>query len=95
MSIFLAGCGAHSFGQEEPKLRLLLLITTTEQVCLLPKPKNTPHGFQLHTVADATELLFLKLFSTSLCEKKKSPLTPNIQAEIYLQGPELTTGGRL
>lgn len=74
MFIFLAGCGAHGFGQEEPKLRLLLLITTTEQkMCLFPKTKHTPHGFQLHTVADATELLFLKLFSTSLCEKKVPP----------------------
>lgn len=89
MSIFLAGCGAHGFGQEEPKLRLLLLITTTEQVCLLPKPKNTPHGFQLHTVADATELLFLKLFSTSLCEKKKVPPHPQYPGWDLLAGSRI------
>lgn len=81
MSIFPVGYGAHGLRQEEPKkLRLLLLITTTEQIRLLKKKnkkQKTPHGFQLHTVADALELLFLQLFSTSLCEEKKNPPRPH------------------
>jgi hypothetical protein len=55
---------------------------------LLKRKKNTPHGFQLHTVADATELLFCFVFLNCFLHpfvKKKIP--PTIQAEIYLQRP--------
>lgn len=74
MSIFLAGCGAHGFGQEEPKLRLLLLITTTEQMCLLPNTKHatpwlsTPYSGWCYRI-----IVFKTVFYIPLWKKKVPP----------------------
>lgn len=49
-----------TYVMEELTFRLLLLIRHYRAYePAQKKKKNTPHGFQLHTVADATELLFL------------------------------------
>lgn len=95
MSIFLVGYGARGLCQDEPKLRLLLLTINYRADLPDQKKKKDPRGFQLHTVAVCYGVIVFKTaLYIPLCKKKKSP-HPTIQAEIYLQRPELTRECRL
>lgn len=88
MSISLVGHSAHDLCPQELTFRLLLLISNYRaDKPAQKKKKNTPHGFQLHTVADATELLFF-FFNCFLHPfvKKNSPHYPgwNLLAETII-----------
>lgn len=75
-----------TYVMEELTFRLLLLIRHYRaDEPAQKKKKNTPMAFNSIQWLMLRSYCFFKLFSTSLCEKKKMPPPPStIQAEIYL-----------